>query len=510
MNKRRIAMYIRLSDEDEDVGTGRKDESNSITNQRSYLYSYIREHEEFECFDVLEYFDDGFTGTEFDNRQEFQRMMKDAENGRFDTLLVKDFSRFGRDYLEVGNYLEFVFPVMGIRFISVNDGYDSDKNFGMTGGMDVAFKNLIYQLYSRDLSKKIKSARKNRNRNGEYTASFVCYVYRKDPADKHKLVIEEETAAIVREIFSLAIAGKNSSEIARMLNARKVPTRLQNQWKRGVAYVPVHNKEDYLWSGAAVRAVLTNEQYTGTLIQNRYESVGFGEYKKLIKHDREEWSVVPDAVPVIISRSEFEEANRIRRKIKNQERKKGCRNLFVCPYCERKLCKTGLVSPKYVCSKRNLVTESECERICMPVEYAEELVVVTLNQEVDFRVDRSRDMSASKVQNRNMRQEIEILSEEYERIEKGTISDYVRYRDGTYSREKFLKSRRENKKLMESIRRQIEELEVQEKDSAKEQKEEEQLVSFSDAFTSYDVEMIGKLVEKVYIYNDKDIEIVFK
>lgn len=157
---RTLAFYIRLSISDADMTGNGKEESNSITSQRKLLYAYIRSHEEFTGYEVLEYFDDGVSGTGFENRREFQRMLADAQAGKFECLLVKDFSRFGRDYLEVGNYMEFVFPVMGIRFISVNDGYDSRQQGGMTGGMDVAFRNLIYQMYSRDLSRKVKSARK--------------------------------------------------------------------------------------------------------------------------------------------------------------------------------------------------------------------------------------------------------------------------------------------------------------------------------------------------------------
>ena len=168
--KRKLAFYIRLSDADEEVKAGTKDESNSITGQRKLLYAYIKKTEEFAGFEVLEYFDDGYSGTMFNNRAEFQRLIQDAELGRFECIIVKDFSRFGRDYLEVGNYLEFVFPAMGMRFISVNDNYDSDRNFGVTGGMDVAYKNLIYQLYSMDLSRKVKSAL------GKVGAIILCLV----------------------------------------------------------------------------------------------------------------------------------------------------------------------------------------------------------------------------------------------------------------------------------------------------------------------------------------------
>lgn len=267
--KRKLAFYIRLSDADEEVKAGTKDESNSITGQRKLLYSYIKGKEEFAGFEILEYFDDGYSGTMFNNRAEFQRLIQDAESEKFECIIVKDFSRFGRDYLEVGNYMEFVFPAMGIRFISVNDNYDSDRNFGVTGGMDVAYKNLIYQLYSMDLSRKVKSARRTRNLSGEYTAAFACYGYKKDPDDKHKLIIDEEAAKVVVEIFSLIIAGYNASEAARILNERKIPTRLQTQWKNGTKYVPVHNKGDYMWDNSEVVWIIQNEQYKGIMIQNK-------------------------------------------------------------------------------------------------------------------------------------------------------------------------------------------------------------------------------------------------
>lgn len=135
---------------------------------------------------------------------------------------------------------------MGIRFISVNDGYDSKQQNGMTGGIDVAFRNLIYQIYSRDLSRKVKSAHKNRNEQGEYTASFALFSYCKNPSDKHKLVVDEPAAEIVREIFALAAGGKSAAEIARILNGRKTPTRLQRQWERGIHFNPTHNMGDYL------------------------------------------------------------------------------------------------------------------------------------------------------------------------------------------------------------------------------------------------------------------------
>ena len=377
--KRKLAFYIRLSDADEEVKAGTKDESNSITGQRKLLYAYIKRTEEFAGFEVLEYFDDGYSGTMFNNRAEFQRLIQDAELGRFECIIVKDFSRFGRDYLEVGNYLEFVFPAMGMRFISVNDNYDSDRNFGVTGGMDVAYKNLIYQLYSMDLSRKVKSARRTRNLSGEYTASFVCYGYKKDPDDKHKLIIDEEAAKVVVEIFSLIIAGYNASEVARILNERKIPTRVQNQWKNGINYVPVHNKGDYMWDNSEVIAIVQNEQYKGIMIQNKCETVGFGDNKKVRKRNKEDWSVVEGAIPRIVSDEMFDEVNkmlRVEARGIEKSTKKRKKNLFICPYCGRKLMNSSAVcTPKLLCPKRRMVRTGECQQIFMLKSEAQDKVL---------------------------------------------------------------------------------------------------------------------------------------
>lgn len=512
LKKHRLAMYIRLSDADEDVAAGIKDESNSITNQRNLLYTYIGEHDEFKSYEVLEYFDDGFTGTDFGKRQEFQRMIQDAEAGVFETILVKDFSRFGRDYLEVGNYMEFIFPAMGIRFIAVNEGYDSDKNYGMTGGMDVAFKNLIYQMYSRDLSRKVKSARQNRNRNGEYTASFVCYGYKKDPKDKHRLIIDEEAAKIVREIFELAIQGKNCNEIARMLNARGIPTRLQNQWKQGVKYAPVHNKGDYLWSNNAVLDILNNEQYTGALIQNREETSGFGEYKRIKKRDRSKWSIVPGVIPAIVSKEVFEKANSIRRhnRISPNSKRIG-KNLFICPYCGRMLTVSGsgINSQKYVCVKRNMTNESECRKIFIPRDKAEQMVIDAVCEEASLRLEHLEKKASLNDTESNIQKKIDELTSEYEKIDSESFSDYTRYRSGVCSKEEYLSIRQIKKERLETIQRQVDELKNKKfKESS--QQSEDTTIAECIMLNEYDGNVISKLVDKIYVYNDKDIEIIFK
>lgn len=194
-----------------------KTESESITNQRALINRYLDKHEEFEGCPREEFFDDGYSGTNF-ARPSFEKMMEKVKKGKINLIAVKDFSRFGRDYIELGDYLERIFPFLGVRFISVNDSYDSDDYKGTTGGMDVVLKNIVYDYYSKDLSDKVTTSKYAIMKRGVYQGGHVPFGLRKG-AVKGKLETDPEAAQVVRKVFDLAIAGKGTGEIARILNA---------------------------------------------------------------------------------------------------------------------------------------------------------------------------------------------------------------------------------------------------------------------------------------------------
>lgn len=226
--KKCIGVYLRLSQEDVDKKTNMaKDESNSIAAQRSLIKQYIEQNPYLSALSQVEFCDDGFSGTNFE-RPDFQSMIDMIREGDIQIVIVKDLSRFGRDYLEVGDYLEHIFPFLGVRMISINDHYDSEKFQGNTAGMDVAFRNLIYDYYSKDLSKKVKSAMRTKQRNGGYV-SACPYGYTVSQENKHRMIIDPVAAPVVRRIFTDIIAGKGTSQVARELNAEGIPTPQQHK-----------------------------------------------------------------------------------------------------------------------------------------------------------------------------------------------------------------------------------------------------------------------------------------
>jgi DNA invertase Pin-like site-specific DNA recombinase len=222
-----IAIYIRLSLEDGDLSSGNKMESESITNQRSMLVDYIHTSPELYGAEIMEFCDDGYSGKNFD-RPGVKRLIEAARNGGVQCVLVKDLSRFGRDYITVGNYIFRVFPFLGVRFISVNDRFDSQRK-GDLDSLDTSFRTLIYDLYSRDLSRKVRSAKKNLAERGVYINPVAPYGYVKDPNDKHHLMIDPEPTKVVKRIFALVAEGKSTAQVAQTLNAEHFPTPSANK-----------------------------------------------------------------------------------------------------------------------------------------------------------------------------------------------------------------------------------------------------------------------------------------
>ncbi|MBR1443868.1 MAG: recombinase family protein, partial [Firmicutes bacterium] len=495
---------------DYDVKKGLSDESNSISSQRKLLYSFINKNSEFSDCPVSEYFDDGTSGTIFEKRSKFQEMITDARKGLFDCLIIKDLSRLGRDYIEVGYYTELVFPLMNIRFISVNDKFDSDNFKGTTGGMEYALKNLMHQLYSLDLSRKVKSARITRNKAGEFTASFAPYGYERDPQNKHKLIVNEQTSKYVYRIFELAADGKSCIDIARILNECKIPTPRQEQ-HRANKRVDINSRNDYIWDNNYVSFILNNEIYIGNLVQNKVEIIGFGDNKKAVRKDKSEWVTVEGIVEPIVSKELFEKAKITLDKHSKQylkRREVKYKNLFCCAYCGRKLRKT-YVNGKYVCKVKSLANGKPCENIKKPVSEAHQIVLDTVKAACQLMIDNYDDIVNGKnKQNDEKTANIEVLEKELEKLKGMPIDLYKKYKSGNISREQFIKAKeaanKQSKEIEDELRlikeqsTNIEEIEVKKEDleECKELKE-------------YNGDVISKIIKEVKVHGSGDMDIIF-
>lgn len=428
-----VAIYLRLSQEDIDVRrNAAKDESNSISAQRSLINRHIDQTPGLAELPRLEFCDDGFSGTNFE-RPDFQRMIDLARQGEIGCIVVKDLSRFGRDYLEVGDYLEHIFPFLGIRFKSINDHYDSLNHDGKTIGMDVAFRNLVYDYYSKDLSSKVKTAMRSRQEKGEYI-SCCTYGYKTSPENKHKMMIDEPAAKIVREIFDAVIAGKSTSEIAANLNARGIPTPQE--------YKGVRRKEktEPQWTHPRIVYTIRNIKYTGVMTNHTRESRHIRD-KNQRRVPMSEWIIHPDAHEAIVSREEWELANETLRHPKKVTRSVLDQpdRVYYCAHCGRKLRKTYGSDQYYSCASALYQDSAACSSIRFKRTEMEEVLIESLRAQINFI---KQNTNTNKKEKRSLSAEcykaIGQLEKELSQLQSRKMERYEAYRSGEISREDFI------------------------------------------------------------------------
>lgn len=280
------ALYMRLSKEDG------KTESRSISSQREILRNFAKENGFF-IFD--EYIDDGFSGTNFD-RPAFNRMISDIESGKIGIVITKDLSRLGRDYISAGQFTEIYFPSKGVRYIAVNDDYDSESGFSDF----TPFKNLINEMYARDTSKKIRSAFYARMKKGDFIGAFAPFGYKRSKENRHRLVADKKSADIVKRIFSESASGKHPIAIAAGLDSDNIPTPID--FRNGT----VKSKN---WSSATILKILKNPVYLGHMVQGKTSKISF-KIKKSVSVPEEKQFVVENTHEAIVDKETFEKANR--------------------------------------------------------------------------------------------------------------------------------------------------------------------------------------------------------
>ena len=333
MSKYVIALYIRLSVEDF------KTESLSIPNQRLILRERAMTLSEWDHAEVLEFIDNGHTGTNFE-RPAVQELLEQVQAGKIDCIIVKDLSRFGRNSIETGYFIERVFPLYHTRFISVSDDFDTADHKGDTGGIDVAFKYLISECYSRDMSMKTKSAKYAKMRRGEYQSVICPFGYRKS-ADG-RMEPDEDAAVVVRQIFGWAADGCTAAEITRKLYALHIPTPGEYKANKGKPYHDV-SRTHGVWSSSTVLRILEDERYIGTYIIGKRTVREIGSTRSRMK-DESEWFKIPDHHPALISEELFERAKAgIRRfSLPNKKRRNYLlRGKVFCGCCDHAMSRKG-------------------------------------------------------------------------------------------------------------------------------------------------------------------------
>lgn len=292
------ADYLRLSRED-----GDKLESDSIRNQRSLINDFVKQHPEITLVD--EYVDDGYSGTNFE-RPAFKRLLEDVKKKKINCIIVKDLSRLGRNYIETGRYLEKIFPFLGVRFIAVTDHYDSAAESDDADQIIVPFKNLINDAYCRDISIKIRSQLDVKRKNGQFIGSFAGYGYQKDPENKNHLIIDEYAADIVRYIFNLKMDGYSPQRIAEKLNEMGVLPPMEYKRSCGMNYNSgFRSGAKPKWAVTTVNRILTNELYTGTMVQGKNRKINY-KVKECRPVAEENWIRVEKTHEAIIAEEIFQ------------------------------------------------------------------------------------------------------------------------------------------------------------------------------------------------------------
>jgi len=371
----KAALYMRLSKDDDSIS-----ESSSISTQRKMLLSFVKENK-FNIYD--EYVDDGYSGTNFE-RPAFKRMIQDILDKKVNLVITKDLSRLGREYITTGQYTEIFFPEHGVRYIAINDGYDSVDLYN-----DIApFKNVVNEMYARDTSKKIKSAFETKMKEGSYIGSFAPYGYKKDPEDKNHLIIDENTAPIVQEIFDMAEMGTKPIDIARYLNNKGVMTPAMYR-----CYVKPHlNIDNYSkrkeWTSESISKILRNIVYLGHTAQGKTEKASF-KSKVTIAKPKSEWKIVKNKHEAIISKEQFDN---VRKRVEGRinKRKSNFKNIFSgiakCADCGRNMSTTGTrkkgAVANLVCGGYKLYGSKECTNHFIDYETLYNIVLEELKKHI--------------------------------------------------------------------------------------------------------------------------------
>ena len=498
-----IALYIRLSTEDSKVG------SFSIENQKNALHQYVDTMEDVKNVEILEFIDNGYSGTNFE-RPAVQELLDQIREGKINCIIVKDFTRFGRNSIEVGYFMEMVFPLYGVRFISINDNFDSDTLHGDTGGINVAFKYPVSEFYSRDLSIKYKSAKYVKFRRGEYQSKLCPYGYRKG-ADG-RMEPNEETAPNVRLIFELAREGCNPNEIVKALFERNIPTPAEYKAAHG------YNGHDIsrccgIWSTSSVVHILDDERYIGTYIIGKREVTEVGGHRVRMK-DESQWIKIPDHHPAIISKELFDQVQAQRPRFKcpkKNARTYPLRGKVFCGYCCHAMPRTAKKNATFFCRYTGVNESAPCHGLTIMEAELEGMLYEILSKQAQvilnvadlsnagqLDIQLAEQAEYDKQINRCLDQK-RILYEQFI-LKQITMEDYKSQKSAVDSELDRLREIRSNLKVQTS------QMEMDEKAKSARTELAREVVRAGGLTAG----LADTLIERVYVYPNNQVEIVWK
>ena len=514
----KTGIYARLSKEDAD-----SIESNSIQSQRAICLAYIESHEDLELVDT--YIDDGRTGSNTD-RPGFQKMLEDMRSGRIDCAVSKDLSRFSRNYIDAGNYLEKIFPAMGIRYIAINDNYDSMAPGAGSDTITLPFKVLVNDIYCRDISIKIRSSLEVKRKKGEYVGGFAPYGYKKAPQDKNRLLVDEDAAEVVTMIFGMYKDGFPILKIAGRLNASGIPTPMDYKRMQGVNFqTAFRTRERSEWEYVTIKRILSNIVYTGVLVQGKR---GTPNHKVRSVRPREEtdWVRVENAHEPIISCTDFEAVAELMRRdthcVSGSDRHSLFSGFLFCGDCQasmtRKTQKRG--GRQYVyyncggnkrthqCSPHSF-SEAKLTDIVFHAIHDQIEVVLHLDEVlrfIDALPQRDRRVFSYEAQMTRLEEEIQ----RYKKLELGLYENFV---DGIINKTEYTDFRENYRGQIEEKQEALQRLKREQQDAAamgSQNRAWVQVFAQYENVRELDRRLLVALVDKVFIYEDKRVEIVFR
>lgn len=496
-----ILKYMRLSLDD-----GDKPESDSISHQRNLIDYFIANNfKDKENLEVIELIDDGYTGTNM-NRPGMKKLIVLAETNYIDCIIVKDNSRFARDYIDVGEYVEKIFPRLMIRFISINDGYDSKDYVGRTAGLETALQNVAYTMYSRDLSQKIKSVYLAKQKRGEYFTAYGMYGYVKNPNNPKQLIIDPEAAAVVRRIFEMRRQKYTYRQISMALTKDGILTPSRYKAKRGIENKTWSRTGGYdRWCVATLRQIIADERYTGKMVGRKTVNSIVGSKKpKLVPPEKR--IVVENTHEPIILQELFDA-------VQTQKKRKPFKKVLLpltglvkCGSCMRNMQIDRRTSKvKFFCDEGILYGNEGCSALHILesdlIKVVSEAIRIELERAIDLMKAQDKIKSAAKVH----RKVEEGLNQKIEKLKKDKINDYIKLTKELIDEDTFIKKRemidREISKIMEELNS-IKDEEL----SAKELN----IISLYQRFCNVKElsnDMMKTLIKAIYIYPNKRAEI---